>query len=186
LEKVTKNVLFHSNEWKQGVFLFSGRDEKLTFEKAHDTFIRYHIENKTGERRGRLKRGMGMVNSWLRRTRTGYGQTKILQRVEPRNVPSCIGYHFISFGYDNVEQRPELCITLLRMVLGQYQPSQTPIMRALLAEKEIFQLAIRLAQSIRPKDVEHHFEVDHKTAVLMLQKLCAKGWLLPSYRVSVK
>jgi hypothetical protein len=30
--------------------------------------------------------------------------------------------------------------------------------------------------------VAEHCRVDPKTAVLMLRKLCAKGWLLPSYR----
>jgi hypothetical protein len=93
-----------------------------------------------------------------------------------------MGYHIISFAYDDIEQRPDLCITLLRMVLSRYQPSQTPVTRALLAEKEVIRLAIQLAKSIRPKDVELHFEIDHKTAVLLLQRLCTKGWLLPTIR----
>ncbi|MEW9702936.1 DUF559 domain-containing protein [Paenibacillus sp. SI8] len=93
-----------------------------------------------------------------------------------------MGFHVISFAYDDVEQRPDLCITLLRMVLSKYQPGQAPVSRALLAEKEIVRLAIALAKPIRPKDVEHHFEIDHRTAVLMLKKMCAKGLLLPSFR----
>jgi hypothetical protein len=90
-----------------------------------------------------------------------------------------MGYHVISFAYDDVEQRPELCITLLRMVLSRYQHGKTPISRAQLAEKEIIRLAIGLAQPIRPKDIEEHCTINHRTAVMMLQKLCAKGWLLP-------
>lgn len=93
-----------------------------------------------------------------------------------------MGYHVISFAYDDVKQHPELCITMLRMVMSRYQPGPAPVSRALLAEKEIIRLAIQQAQPIRPKDVERHFEIDHKTAVLMLQKLCTKGWLLPYYR----
>lgn len=92
-----------------------------------------------------------------------------------------MGYHVISYAYDDVEQRPELCITLLRMALNRYQPSHIPVSRALLAEK-IIRFAIQMAQPIRPKDVVQHFELDHKTAVLMLQRLCTKGWLLPSLR----
>jgi DNA-binding MarR family transcriptional regulator len=65
---------------------------------------------------------------------------------------------------------------------GPVSPSQTPVSRVLLAEKEIIRLMIQLAQPIRPKDVERHFEIDHKTAVLMLKRLCTKGWLLPSFR----
>lgn len=92
-----------------------------------------------------------------------------------------MGYNVISFAYDDVQQRPDLCITLLRMVLSRYQPAQTPVSRMLLMEKELIRLTISLARSIRPKDVELHFDVDHKTAVLLLQKLCGKGWLLPAY-----
>lgn len=93
-----------------------------------------------------------------------------------------MGYHVISFSYDDVERHPELCITMLRMVMSRHQAEQAPVSRALLAEKEIIRLAIQLAQPIRPKDVEQHFEINHRTAVLMLQKLAAKGWLLPSSR----
>ncbi|MFC3841647.1 hypothetical protein [Paenibacillus sp. GCM10012304] len=32
-------------------------------------------------------------------------------------------FHVISFAYDDIEQRPDLCITLLRMMLSKYQPS---------------------------------------------------------------
>jgi hypothetical protein len=91
-----------------------------------------------------------------------------------------MGYRVISFAYDDVEQRPELCITLLRMVLSSYRSGHSPVSRAFLAEKEVIRLAITLAQPLRPKDVEQHFEVDHKTAVLMLTKLRTKGWLVPS------
>lgn len=97
-----------------------------------------------------------------------------------------MGYHVISFAYDDVEQRPDVCIALLRMVLSRYTPSQAPVSRALLAEKEIVRLAIQLARPIKPKDVERHFDIDHRTAVLMLQKLCAKGWLQPSLTLRAK
>lgn len=67
-----------------------------------------------------------------------------------------MGYQVISFAYDDIEQRPDICITLLRMVLSRYQPCQTPVSRVLLAQKEIMRLAIGLSQPIRPKDVERH------------------------------
>jgi hypothetical protein len=56
-----------------------------------------------------------------------------------------MGYRVVSFAYDDVEQRPELCITLLRMVMSRYQPDQSPVSRALLAEREIVRLTIQLA-----------------------------------------
>jgi hypothetical protein len=92
-----------------------------------------------------------------------------------------MGYQVISFAYDDVEQRPELCIALLRMVLARYQPSQTPVQRAHMAEKEVLRLAVQRAEPIRPKDVELHFDIDHRTAVMMLKNLCSKGMLTPSY-----
>ncbi|MGO4275110.1 hypothetical protein AB4Z22_35640 [Paenibacillus sp. TAF58] len=33
-----------------------------------------------------------------------------------------LGFRVISFAYDDVSQRPDLCITLLRMLLSRYQP----------------------------------------------------------------
>ncbi|MDT3427891.1 very-short-patch-repair endonuclease [Paenibacillus forsythiae] len=93
-----------------------------------------------------------------------------------------MGYQVISFAYDDVERRPELCITLLRMMLGRYQPSAVPISRAELAEKEIIRLAIHAAKPIRPIDVVRHFGIDSKTAVNMLKRLCGKGWLAPTLR----
>ncbi|WP_342663456.1 hypothetical protein [Paenibacillus harenae] len=91
-----------------------------------------------------------------------------------------MGYHVISFAYDDVEQRPELCIALLRMVPSRYQTQQTPVSRALLAEKEVIRLAVQLAHPVRPKDIADHFQIDQKTAVHMLKKLCSKGWLSPA------
>lgn len=44
-----------------------------------------------------------------------------------------MGYHVISFAYDDVEQQPDLCISLLRMILSQYLPDQAPVSRAQLA-----------------------------------------------------
>jgi len=93
-----------------------------------------------------------------------------------------MGFDVNSFAYDDVERRPELCITLLRLVLGRFQPEKAPVQRAILLEKEIIRLTIQLAGSVRPIDVEHHLEVDHKTAVRLLQSLCKKGWLVPHRR----
>lgn len=92
-----------------------------------------------------------------------------------------MGFQVISFAYDDVEQRPELCTALMRMVFSRYQPGQAPVSRALLAEKEIIRLALVLARPIRPKDVELHFGIDHKTSVQLLRKLCSAGWLQPSF-----
>jgi len=74
-----------------------------------------------------------------------------------------MGYRVISFAYDDVENHPELCITLLRMVMSRYQPGQSPISRVLLAEKEIIRLAMQQAQHLAEKksirnDLRANFE----------------------------
>ncbi|WP_410770389.1 hypothetical protein [Fontibacillus sp. BL9] len=93
-----------------------------------------------------------------------------------------MGCNVISFAYDDVEQQPELCITLLRLAMSRYQAELAPSSRAIFAEKELIRLAVQMGGQIRPKDAELHFGVDHRTAVQMLRKLCDKGWLLPSSR----
>lgn len=90
-----------------------------------------------------------------------------------------MSYHVISFAYDDVEQRPELCMTLLRMVLGRYQPAEAPVSRVQLMEQEVLRLAIQLARPIRPQDVKQHFTIDYRTAVRTLHNLADKGGLLP-------
>jgi hypothetical protein len=93
-----------------------------------------------------------------------------------------LGYRVVSFAYDEVAYRPEQCITLLRMLLSRYQLGQPPIHRTVLEEKETIRLAVQLARPIHPKDVEVHFDANHRTAVRLLQALCAKGWLRPVVR----
>ncbi|WP_169084382.1 DUF559 domain-containing protein [Paenibacillus sp. PL91] len=203
----------------------------MGYEEAHRSFIQEHIDNRSGERRGKLERGHGhaeslfLRNVWwpLRgdfqhlhpeyevldwRGRSYFadfawlpGRVKLIFEIKGfashvRDMDRqkycnelnreaflhAMGFHVISFAYDDVEKNPGLCMTMLRMVTSRYQSGQSPITRALLAEKEIIRLAIQRAEPIRPKDVERHFEIDQKTAVNLLQKLCAKGWLLPYYR----
>ncbi len=90
-----------------------------------------------------------------------------------------MGYVVLSFAYDDVEQRPELCMQLLRMVLSRYEPAKAPVSRGVLVEKEIIRLAIQRCGTVRPKDVQAHFEVNVRTATQMLKKLQEKGWLVP-------
>jgi len=92
---------------------------------------------------------------------------------------TAMGYQVISLAYDDVAQRPELCITLLRMVLSRYQPESSPIDLKSIAEREIIRLACKLVRPLRPIDVEAHLGINHRTAVRMLQSLCAKGMFRP-------
>lgn len=93
-----------------------------------------------------------------------------------------MGYRVVSFAYDDVEQRPELCISLLRMIMGRYQAAEAPASRLQLMEQEVIRLAIQLTGTIRPQDVKEHFGIDYKPAVRTLRSLSDKGWLIPSCR----
>ncbi|MNN28077.1 hypothetical protein D3C81_1416350 [compost metagenome] len=67
---------------------------------------------------------------------------------------SAMGYQVISFAYDDVAHRPEICITLLRMLFSRYQSSSSPISLVSLIEREIIRLAYTLSRPLRPIDVQ--------------------------------
>ena len=90
-----------------------------------------------------------------------------------------LGYTVISFAYDDVAYRPDVCITLLRLVMSRFQTNPSPVSRASLAEKEAIRFALRHPQLLRPVDIQRHFAMDHKTALQLLRRLCDKGWLRP-------
>jgi len=92
-----------------------------------------------------------------------------------------IGYRVYSIAYDNIVSQPDTIISLLRMNLSQFLISQPPVSRATLIEREVIRLALSLSRNIKPIDVEHHFIVNHRTAIRWLQSLVAKGWLRPVY-----
>ncbi|MDQ6420609.1 hypothetical protein RB620_14355 [Paenibacillus sp. LHD-117] len=92
---------------------------------------------------------------------------------------SAMGYRVISFAYDDVSQRPELCITLLRMILGRYVKESSPITMKKVTDREIVRLACILARPLRPIDVEKHLDINHRTAVKILHSLSERGLFTP-------
>lgn len=95
---------------------------------------------------------------------------------------AAMGYEVISFAYDDVEQRPELCQALLRMLLARYQLELSPLSGGTWEEKEIVRLAVQLARPIRPQDVKDYFQLDYRKVKRLLTALCEKGWLAPVRR----
>ncbi|MFD2611761.1 hypothetical protein [Paenibacillus gansuensis] len=90
-----------------------------------------------------------------------------------------IGYRIISFAYDDVEKRPDLCITLLRMMLNQFEAADKSTTKSRLEEKEVVRLAYRSAGIVTPRVVAAHLNVTPKTARLILKRLCQQGMLKP-------
>ncbi|WP_410770492.1 DUF559 domain-containing protein [Fontibacillus sp. BL9] len=201
----------------------------MEFETAHASFIEYHLQRRTGERKGRLARGhreaekLFCANVWwpLRKDFAGLhpefevldwrglsyfcdfmflsGQIRLVIEIKGfgthvrdmdrqkycyelnrETFLTALGYQVISFAYDDVAHRPELCITLLRMVLSRYQPeSSSQVSVKSVAEREIIRLAFQLARPLRPIDVETHLSMNHRTAVRILHSLCTKGLFTP-------
>jgi hypothetical protein len=90
-----------------------------------------------------------------------------------------LGFRIISFSYDDVANRAELCITLLRTLLNRYHPMEQPSEPALFIEMEVIRLAYILARPFRPIDISHHCNLNHRTAIKILKSLCTKGWIRP-------
>ncbi|NUU59641.1 hypothetical protein HPT30_04640 [Paenibacillus sp. JW14] len=93
-----------------------------------------------------------------------------------------MGYQVLSFAYDDVEQRPDLCITLLRLALSRHQTIKAPDGRVQLMEKEVMRFVVGQAGSIRPKDVADFFALNPRRVRMLLSGLCEKGWLVPVKR----
>lgn len=87
-----------------------------------------------------------------------------------------IGYRVVSFAYDDVAYRPELCTTLLRLLLSRYQTKKEMPSRI---RREIVLMACESGGRISPAQVEQQLELNHRTAVRHLQALCERGWFQP-------
>jgi len=101
------------------------------------------------------------------------------QELNRETFLQAMGYRVISFAYDDVADRPELCITLLRMIISRYHPVEGSNDLATRDELEVIRLAYLTARPLRPKDIELYLRLGHRTAVRLLQGLCAKGYLNP-------
>lgn len=106
---------------------------------------------------------------------TDMDRQKYCNELNRETFLTAMGYQVISFAYDDVAYRPELCKTLLRMVLSRYQVTVSPTSIENVIEREVIRLAYTLARPLRPVDVEKHLNINHRTAVRTLQQLCAKN-----------
>ncbi|REE57426.1 hypothetical protein A8990_1554 [Paenibacillus taihuensis] len=90
-----------------------------------------------------------------------------------------LGYRIISFAYDDVANRGDVCVLLLRMLFSRYEPSSShqPLVR--LAETEIVRLASSQVKPVRPLDVKRHLNINYRSANRYLTNLVSNGWLKP-------
>lgn len=99
---------------------------------------------------------------------------KFCRELNRETFLTAVGFQVISFAYDDAAQKPELCITLLRMVLGRYTSNLEVDAKITAVDREIIRLAYTLSRAIRPIDVNSHLGLDHRTAVKALHSLCDK------------
>lgn len=92
---------------------------------------------------------------------------------------TAMGFQVIAIAYDDVAHRPELCITLMRMVFSRFYSESLPTSLTNVAEREIIRLSCMLARPLRPIDVEKYLSMNHRTAIRVLNSLCTKGVLVP-------
>lgn len=90
-----------------------------------------------------------------------------------------LGFRVVSIPYDDVESRPELTRSLLRILLNRYMLSEKEAERSLFIERDVLLLAFQLRRPIRPIDVVKKFQVNQRTAVRLLRTLCSKNKLRP-------
>ncbi len=109
-------------------------------------------------------------------------QTKFCNENKRELYLQAIGYRIVSFAYDDIEQRPEQIISLVRLFLSQFEAEQKDTNWRVLAEKETLRLALSSSRPLRPKDVEDHFRMNHRTAVKLLHNLCEKGMMSSTRR----
>jgi len=88
---------------------------------------------------------------------------------------TALGYQVVSFAYDDVAERPELCVTLLRLLLSRFQSRLPSLDKGKLIEREIIRLALSLARPVRPLDVKSQLRINHRTAMRALTALCDEG-----------
>lgn len=95
---------------------------------------------------------------------TNMDRHKYCNELNRETFLTAMGFTVVSITYDDIEQRPELVIQLIRMVISRFTAVSKPVRSAVIEEKELIRLAITLARPLRPVDVERAFGVSKKTA----------------------
>ena len=115
---------------------------------------------------------------------TNMDRVKYCNELNRETFLTAMGYTVISISYDDVEQRPELVIQLIKMVLSRFTTTTVPERIAAFEERGLIRLAVTLARPLRPADVAAHFGVTNKTARRMVKAACSQGWFVPLYSKS--
>ena len=90
-----------------------------------------------------------------------------------------LGFRVVSIPYDSIVSRPEVIISLLRALLGQYTFESRSVGKLSQIERDILMMAYGLNRPIKPVDIETRLQLNRRTAVRHLQSLTRIGKLHP-------
>jgi hypothetical protein len=173
----------------------------LDFEQTHCKFFEHHLARRSGERKGRLARGHNHLEKlflqnvwWPPFGRFGIEcdgfQTHVKEMDREKfdyalNRDNCMmgmGWKMIHFSYDSIQERPEICRMMLKMIIGSYYFSVRKESPLLPQEKEILRMAWISGKPIRPRDISEHYRINFRTSRKRLRALVDNGWLEPITR----
>jgi hypothetical protein len=90
------------------------------------------------------------------------------------------GWKVIRFTYDDIKDRPRMCMQIIQQLIGKLSGTQIIQHNQMTAmEIEILSLCLRLKRSMTPVDVCALLNIENQTARKMLHKLTEKNLLIP-------
>ncbi|WP_028608759.1 hypothetical protein [Paenibacillus harenae] len=89
------------------------------------------------------------------------------------------GYRVVAVPYDEIEEKPELVISLLKSLFAPYMASSLEEGKYKRLELDVLRAAKRRNKHIRPIDLVDELKINLRTARRCLQSLCDKEKLLP-------
>ncbi|MBD2870650.1 PDDEXK family nuclease [Paenibacillus arenilitoris] len=95
------------------------------------------------------------------------------------NFLTGMGWRMVHFSFDDVQNRPEICRSMLQLIVGPHLMKNAGAADASAGEKEVLRLAWSLGRRVRPIDVTARLGMDFRTARKRLQAMVGKGWLQP-------
>ncbi|HEX7055680.1 MAG TPA: hypothetical protein VF260_00585 [Bacilli bacterium] len=92
-----------------------------------------------------------------------------------------LGFRVVAIPYDDVAERPDLLVSLLRALLGQFAAVSKNFDRFTRIERDVLLLAMGMNKPVRPIEIAAALHINRRTAVSALQSLCRKGRLQAIY-----
>ncbi|MNI48922.1 hypothetical protein D3C73_1035130 [compost metagenome] len=91
------------------------------------------------------------------------------------------GWRILRFSYDDVNEKPRMCMQIMQQFMGSWLGGSTPNQTSAsdFLETEVLRLALRLERSLRPQDVCDLLQIQKDKAHRILHNMLKKNSLLP-------